>query len=194
MKIAPRQVEAFLRAPEPALRAVLVYGPDAGLVRERRCHEHYRAIGKPLGLHDTNAGKQCVIGVHHALWLTSRSGGVADLHDFVRAETPFVQQAGRADLVFPTAIDKCRFEGLFGRAADDKDFFEIGHVSTDVLDHRGIVKTAKGLRDEQCLGVREGQHEGHLALAKDRHQGIGDGPDVHACQMNGEEFPPVWHL
>ncbi len=35
MKIAPRQVEAFLRAPEPSLRAVLVYGPDAGLVRER---------------------------------------------------------------------------------------------------------------------------------------------------------------
>ena len=35
MKIAPRQVEAFLRAPEPSLRAVLVYGPDAGLVQER---------------------------------------------------------------------------------------------------------------------------------------------------------------
>jgi DNA polymerase-3 subunit delta len=35
MKISPRDAEAFLRSPEPAVRAVLVYGPDAGLVRER---------------------------------------------------------------------------------------------------------------------------------------------------------------
>ncbi len=35
MKIAPRDAEAFLRSPDPAARAILVYGPDAGLVRER---------------------------------------------------------------------------------------------------------------------------------------------------------------
>ena len=35
MKIAPRNAEAFARSPDPSLRAVLVYGPDAGLVRER---------------------------------------------------------------------------------------------------------------------------------------------------------------
>ena len=35
MKIAPRTVEGFLRAPDPAVRVVLLYGPDAGLVRER---------------------------------------------------------------------------------------------------------------------------------------------------------------
>jgi DNA polymerase-3 subunit delta len=35
MKIAPRNAEAFARSPDPALRAILVYGPDAGLVRER---------------------------------------------------------------------------------------------------------------------------------------------------------------
>lgn len=35
MKVAPRQVEAVLRAPDPGLRAVLLYGPDEGLVRER---------------------------------------------------------------------------------------------------------------------------------------------------------------
>ncbi len=35
MKISPRDAEAFLKGPEPAVRAVLVYGPDAGLVRER---------------------------------------------------------------------------------------------------------------------------------------------------------------
>jgi DNA polymerase-3 subunit delta len=35
MKLAPGRVSAFLDAPDPALRAVLVHGPDAGLVRER---------------------------------------------------------------------------------------------------------------------------------------------------------------
>lgn len=34
-KIAPRQVDSFLATPDPALRAVLIYGPDSGLVRER---------------------------------------------------------------------------------------------------------------------------------------------------------------
>lgn len=35
MKIAVGQIEGFLRAPDPALRAILVFGPDEGLVRER---------------------------------------------------------------------------------------------------------------------------------------------------------------
>ena len=35
MKIAARQAEAFCRAPDAAVRAVLVYGADSGLVRER---------------------------------------------------------------------------------------------------------------------------------------------------------------
>lgn len=35
MKLAPARLAAFLRAPDPALRALLVFGPDGGLVRER---------------------------------------------------------------------------------------------------------------------------------------------------------------
>lgn len=35
MKIAVGQIEGFLRAPDPALRAILIFGPDEGLVRER---------------------------------------------------------------------------------------------------------------------------------------------------------------
>jgi len=35
MKITGAKVEGFLRAPDPALRAILVFGPDEGLVRER---------------------------------------------------------------------------------------------------------------------------------------------------------------
>ena len=35
MKIAPRSIDSFVAAPPATLRAVLVYGPDSGLVRER---------------------------------------------------------------------------------------------------------------------------------------------------------------
>jgi DNA polymerase-3 subunit delta len=35
VKIATGQIDGFLRRPDPQIRAVLLYGPDAGLVRER---------------------------------------------------------------------------------------------------------------------------------------------------------------
>jgi DNA polymerase-3 subunit delta len=35
VKIAPSRLAAFLRRPDPEIRAILFYGPDAGLVRER---------------------------------------------------------------------------------------------------------------------------------------------------------------
>ncbi|WP_119460551.1 DNA polymerase III subunit delta [Rhodospirillaceae bacterium SYSU D60014] len=35
MKLSGRQIEPFLKQPDPAVGAVLFYGPDAGLVRER---------------------------------------------------------------------------------------------------------------------------------------------------------------
>jgi len=35
VKLAAGRVEAFLRRPDPEIRAILLYGPDAGLVRER---------------------------------------------------------------------------------------------------------------------------------------------------------------
>ena len=35
MKIEPRQVEAFLKKPDPRIRGVVIYGNDDGLVAER---------------------------------------------------------------------------------------------------------------------------------------------------------------
>jgi DNA polymerase-3 subunit delta len=35
VKLAAGQVDGFLRRPDPQIRAVLLFGPDAGLVRER---------------------------------------------------------------------------------------------------------------------------------------------------------------
>ena len=34
-KLAPSRIAAFLQRPDPEIRAVLLYGPDEGLVRER---------------------------------------------------------------------------------------------------------------------------------------------------------------
>src|SRR5258708_11090953 len=35
VKLAPSRIAAFLQRPDPEIRAVLLYGPDEGLVRER---------------------------------------------------------------------------------------------------------------------------------------------------------------
>lgn len=35
MKIPPRSIDAFVKKPDPAIRAILVYGPDHGLMQER---------------------------------------------------------------------------------------------------------------------------------------------------------------
>lgn len=45
MKIRASRAESFAKAPDPSLRAVLVYGPDLGLVRERAQHLVKSAAG-----------------------------------------------------------------------------------------------------------------------------------------------------
>ena len=35
MKLQGKAIEGFIARPDPKIRAVLVYGPDAGLVRDR---------------------------------------------------------------------------------------------------------------------------------------------------------------
>ncbi len=35
MKLSGARIDGFIRQPDPAARAILVYGPNAGLVRER---------------------------------------------------------------------------------------------------------------------------------------------------------------
>jgi DNA polymerase III subunit delta len=59
VKIAPGRLAAFLQRPDPAIRAVLLYGPDSGLVRERAdaltstvCPD----LRDPFRIADLNAG------------------------------------------------------------------------------------------------------------------------------------------
>ncbi len=45
MKLPPARLAAFLAKPDPAVRVVVVYGPDAGLVRERARNLGTSAVG-----------------------------------------------------------------------------------------------------------------------------------------------------
>lgn len=47
MKLAAGRIEAFLRRPDPAVRGVLLYGPDRGLVRERADGLARLILGEP---------------------------------------------------------------------------------------------------------------------------------------------------
>jgi len=38
VKLKPREIDAFIRKPDPAVQAILVFGPDQGLVQERCRH------------------------------------------------------------------------------------------------------------------------------------------------------------
>jgi DNA polymerase III subunit delta len=59
MKLASGRIDGFLRRPDPEIRAVLFYGPDAGLVRER-AQAVARAVcpdlGDPFRVADLTAG------------------------------------------------------------------------------------------------------------------------------------------
>ncbi|MDH5558353.1 MAG: DNA polymerase III subunit delta, partial [Alphaproteobacteria bacterium] len=47
MKLQANQVDAFIRQPNPAVRAILVFGPDDGLARERAAALLKGAIDDP---------------------------------------------------------------------------------------------------------------------------------------------------
>jgi DNA polymerase-3 subunit delta len=47
MQIKPQQADALVKAPPPGLRALLLYGPDSGLVRERARVARTAVLGAP---------------------------------------------------------------------------------------------------------------------------------------------------
>lgn len=59
MQVKPQQADALVKAPPPGLRAVLLYGPDAGLVRERARIARRAVLGEaddPFGLSELSGG------------------------------------------------------------------------------------------------------------------------------------------
>lgn len=60
MKLAGKQADAFVADPDPAVRAVLLYGPDSGLVRERSAallKKIVRDPGDPFSVSEINAAQ-----------------------------------------------------------------------------------------------------------------------------------------
>lgn len=58
MKLTPARIEAFVAKPDPAVRAILLYGPDAGLVRERAarlCRTVVEDLGDPFRVAELTA-------------------------------------------------------------------------------------------------------------------------------------------
>ena len=57
MKLKPREIDAFIRKPDPAVQAILVFGPDQGLVQER-CRQLAKTVledlTEPFRLTDTS--------------------------------------------------------------------------------------------------------------------------------------------
>lgn len=47
MKIAPKQITAFLKSPDPAIQCILLYGPDNGLVKERADQLTQQVVADP---------------------------------------------------------------------------------------------------------------------------------------------------
>ncbi len=91
MKLKAGQIDAFIRAPDPAVRAVLLFGPDQGLARERAdslCRQVAEDANDPfrvsmLSLADLKDGPQSLLDEAAALSLTGgrrvvRVQGVSD--------------------------------------------------------------------------------------------------------------------
>ena len=115
MKIAAGRVDAFVRAPDPKARAVLVYGPDAGQVRERARALVVGAAGDaadpfrvaeltgaalredPTRLAD-EANALSLMGGRRAVWVREATDGLAALLESLlegpEAESLVVVEAG----------------------------------------------------------------------------------------------------
>lgn len=105
MKLAPARLAGFLRAPDPAARVILVYGPDAGLVRERAdilartvspdLADPFRVAelaagalaGDPARLHD-EAAAMSLVGGRRVVRLREAGDGIAALVERFLAAPP----------------------------------------------------------------------------------------------------------
>ena len=60
MKLTAKQIEPFLQKPDPGVRAVLLYGPDSGLIRERSAALLSKIVddpSDPFGLTELTGGQ-----------------------------------------------------------------------------------------------------------------------------------------
>ena len=135
MKIDARRADAFVRSPDAAARAILIYGPDSGLVRERARALVVGAAGDaadPFRVAEMTGGALTsdparladeaqaisLIGGRRAVWVREATDGLASLFGSFLEEVPgdslVVVEAG--DLS-PRAKLRSLFEGAANAAA-----------------------------------------------------------------------------
>jgi DNA polymerase-3 subunit delta len=159
VKIAAARADAFVRAPEARIRAVLVYGPDSGAVRERAKALVAGAAGDaadpfrvaeltgaalredPARLAD-EAGALSLMGGRRAVWVREATDGLAELFESLLESFPgdslVVVEAG--ELGARSAL-RVLFEGADNAAAlpcyvDEGETLE--RVIRDALRARGL--------------------------------------------------------
>ncbi|MGH7045608.1 MAG: DNA polymerase III subunit delta [Stellaceae bacterium] len=153
MKLAPARVAAFLQRPDPQIAAVLLHGPDAGLVRERAdalarsvCPDPsdpfriVELIGATLATDPARladeAAQLSLLGGRRVVRVRGAADGVARLFaDFfaaARSDALIVAEAG--DLASSSALRRA-FEGAARAAA-------IGCYPDNPLDRAAVIRAS----------------------------------------------------
>ena len=207
MKIAPRDADAFLKSPDPAVSAVLVYGPDTGLVSERvvalvkgaagDLADPFRVadftarelIDDPARLAD-EAASLSLTGGRRAVRLREADDNIAPLFrdflgDALTGDTLIVVEAG--DLPARSALRKAFEKAKTGAALAcyRDDARNLGAVIRDTLRELGHQATPDALAylsahlgGDRQLSRRELEK---LALYKGRESGPIELADAQAC-------------
>jgi DNA polymerase III subunit delta len=179
MKIAGARVESFLSRPAPAVFAVLLYGPDEGLVRERALRLVRTVLADPkdpfglteLGVDAVRSEPALLVDEARALCLGG-GGRVVRL----RQATDQVSAACRALLDLPSVAALVIVDaGDLGTASSLRRLFEAAPNAAAIACYREEGRALAGTVHQQlaALGLRpDAEAEAWLALHLGADRGI----------------------
>ena len=131
-------------------------------------------------LHDL--GDQRVVGMDHAFGLGCRSRRVAERHGF-----------GRIDVDLPLS-ERVSAGEVVEVGADGDDPLQVGHIGTEVGEHRLVVDVTEALGGDVEPRVRLREDEANLAALVDVHDRRDDGAGERASPEAHRGFDPVGEL
>ena len=133
--------------------------------------------------------------MHDPFGLASRTRGVHDLGDLVGVRAPRGEQGRDVEAGLVRWIEQALLEGRRGVvAADHQHVFERRQAGSQAGQHGGVVAATERARHDHYAGRGMAEHEFELTLPEDRHEGIDDHADAHACGVQRGVFPPARQL